>query len=278
MNFDVVPAHELPLDSQAPIFNRAFAGYLAGWTDIDAAGLAKLICAQGVDLCHSRFVCSNGMLAGFGYVNRTANVSRLTCMGVVPEARRTGAAAFLLSHLLEEAKLRTDEAIVLEVFEQNLPALTLYRRNKFRELMRLFGWRRVATKIGLETAGNLEEISLLEAIQIHGPHDFPDIPWQISRHAVAKLADARAYRIDNLYVVISDPAATPVRIYSLLGYDGGNGATARNVLTAVLNKFPKSEFFAREIFPEQFGPEIFQPLGFVREPLNQILMRHDLRS
>jgi hypothetical protein len=53
MNFDVVSTHELPLDGQAPIFNRAFAGYLAGWTNIDAAGLAKFICAQGVDLCHS---------------------------------------------------------------------------------------------------------------------------------------------------------------------------------------------------------------------------------
>src|ERR1700720_4578236 len=120
MSFEIVPAHELPLDSQAPIFNRAFAGYLAGWADIDAAGLARLICAQGIDLCHSRFVGSNGALAGFGYITRTANVSRLASMGVVPEGRRTGAAAFLLSHLLEEAKLGADEAIVLEVFEQNL--------------------------------------------------------------------------------------------------------------------------------------------------------------
>jgi Acetyltransferase (GNAT) family len=206
------------------------------------------------------------------------NVSRLASMGVVPEARRTGAAAFLLSHLLEEAKLRMDEAIVLEVFEQNLPALTLYRRNKFRELMRLFGWRRVATTIGLKSADDLEEISLRKATQMEGSVDFPDLPWQISRHAVAKLADARAYRIDNLCVVISNPAATPVRIYALLGYDGSNGTAARDVLAAVLKQFAACEFFAREIFPEQFGPEIFQPLGFVREPLNQFLMRLDLRS
>jgi hypothetical protein len=47
---------------------------------------------------------------------------------------------------------------------------------------------------------------------------------------------------------------------------------------AVLRKFPESEFFAREIFPEEFGPKVFEPLGFKREPLNQILMRHDLKS
>jgi hypothetical protein len=212
-------------------------------------------------------VRSSGALAGFGYIDRTGNVSRLAGMGVVPEARRTGAAAFLLSHLLDEARLRTDEAMVLEVFEQNLPALTLYRRNKFRELTRLVGWRRLATKIETKTVGNLEEISLLAATQTCGPVDFSDIPWQASRHAVAKLADARAYRIDNLCVVIINPAATPVRIHALLGYDGVNGTAARDVLASVLKKFPESEFFGREIF---------QPFGFVREPLNQILMRHDL--
>jgi len=57
-----------------------------------------------------------------------------------------------------------------------------------------------------------------------------------------------------------------------------DSATARNVLAAVLKKFPESEFFAREIFPEELGPKVFELLGFVREPLNQILMRHDLQS
>lgn len=276
MHFDIVPAHDLPPDVQAAIFNRAFAGYLVGWNEIDAAGLAKLICAQGIDLCHSRFVRANGALVGFGYIDRTGNVSRLASMGVVPDARGSGAAQFLVSHLFDDARSRPDEAVMLEVFEQNLPALALYRRNKFRELMRLFGWRRVAQKIEMQIDGNLEEISLLAANRICGPLEFPDIPWQISRHAVAKLTDARGYGIGGVCVVISNPVITPIRIHALLGYDSANGATARNVLAAVLEKFAEKEFFAREIFPEQFGPAIFEPLGFVPEPLNQILMRRDL--
>jgi hypothetical protein len=62
------------------------------------------------------------------------------------------------------------------------------------------------------------------------------------------------------------------------GYDRPNETSGRSVLAAVLRKFPESEFFAREIFPEEFGPKVFEPLGFKREPLNQILMRHDLKS
>jgi ribosomal protein S18 acetylase RimI-like enzyme len=276
MSFDVVPAHDLSLNEQASIFNRAFAGYLVGWTDLDAAGLGKFICAQGTDLCHSRFVRVKGELAGFGYVNRTGNISRLAGMGIVPEARRTGAAAFLLSHLLDEAKLRADEAMVLECFEQNLPAMTLYRRHKFRELMRLFGWRRKAGNIGTAIDADLKKISLVEAANISGASDFPDIPWQVSRHAVLKLADARAYGTDSAAIVISHPRVTPIRIYAVLECGRGDRAPARSALGAVIRQFPGNEFFAREVFPQDLGPAVFQPLGFSREPLNQILMRHDL--
>jgi len=225
MNFQIVPVHDIPLDAQASIFNRAFAGYLAGWTDIDATGLAKLICAQSIDLCYSRFVCANGTLTGFGYINRTGNVSRLAGMGVVPEGRASGAAGFLVSHLLDEAKSRSDKTIVLECFEQNLPALALYRRHGFRELMRLFGWRRRPQKVDIPITGDLEEISLLDVAQIRGSRDFPDLPWQTSRHAVMKLANARAYQIDNVCVVVGNPNVAPIRIHALLGYDGfGYGA------------------------------------------------------
>lgn len=139
MNFELVPAHELSLDEQATISNRAFAGYLAGWHDRDTADLSRFISLQGIDLGQSRFARLNGELAGFGYINRTGGISRLAGMAVIPEARRTGVASFIVSKLLEETKARSDEAMVLEVFEQNVPALALYHRHGFRQLMRLLG-------------------------------------------------------------------------------------------------------------------------------------------
>ena len=273
MDFAIVPAHELSFDVQTSIFNRAFAGYLAGWNDLDSATLALFIRGQGADLCYSRFLGANGALVGFGYINRIGNVVRLAGMGIVPEGRRTGASSFLLSRLLDEAKSRGDEAMVLEVFEQNLPGLALYRRHKFRELMRLLGWRRKPQKLDEAIQHDLEEISLITAAQISSPIDFPDFPWPGSRHAVAKTADARAYKIEDASVVISNPNGAPIRVLALLGESSD---ALRNVLGAVLARFQGIEFFARETFPEVFGHEIFEPLGFTKEPLNQILMRHDL--
>jgi ribosomal protein S18 acetylase RimI-like enzyme len=198
MKFEIVPAHDLPFEAQARIFNRAFASYLVAFKEMDASGLAQFVCAQGVDLCYSRFGRVNGDLAVFGYVNCTGNISRLAAMGVVPDARRSGAANFLLSHLIDEAKARADQAMVLECFEQNGAALALYRKNKFREVTQLFGWRRSPGPLNILAGCDTEEISLIEASHISCRIDFPDLPWQVSRHAVAKIPEGRAYRIKNI--------------------------------------------------------------------------------
>ena|ERR1700726_446292 len=112
----------------------------------------------------------------------------------------------------------------------------------------------------------------IEAIKQSGNPGFTD---EASRHAVAKAADARAYKIGDASVVVSNPNVAPIRILALLG-NSSDASALRNVLGAVLARFHAIEFFARETFPEVFGPDIFEPLGFVKEPLNQILMRHDL--
>ena len=276
MNFEIVPAPELSLAEQAKILSDAFAGYLIGSITTDATGLAQFLSAQGADLCYSRFVRTNsGALTSFGYIARTGNVPRLASMGTVPAGRRSGAAGHLLSCLMAEAKTRGDPAMVLEVFEQNGPALALYRQHKFREMTRLFGWRRKSDPAasGKKT---LAEIPLLRAGRMRSPLEYPELPWQISRFAILKLPSVRAFAVDDACVIVSDPGRQPIRVHALLGFGGNDWRAGRIVLGAVLAEFPKSEFFAAQTFPEPFGSEIFEPLGFEREPLNQFLMRREL--
>ena len=276
MDFEIVPAHELLLAEQANIFNRAFAGYLAGWSEMDAGALARFLCAQGADLCYSRFVRAKGELAGFGYINRTGNISRLAAMGTVPEARRTGAAAHLLSQLVDESKTRGDAAMMLEVFEQNLPALALYRRYGFHELSRLFGWRR-STQVTVPQyqPNELGEISAIDLSQMRSLFEYPRIPWQISRQAMAKVPAARVFGKDEACVVVGDTAVQSIRVHAFFAAQQDWNAL-RNILAAIIQQLANREFFAPAVFPEQFGLEIFAPLGFVREPLNQLLMRREL--
>lgn len=281
MQFQVVPAYELPLAEQAAVANRAFAGYIGGWADLDAGTLAKFLTLQGSDLLYSRFIRSEAGLVGFGYINRTANLVRLSGMGIIPEARGTGAARHLLDHLLGEAEDRGDEAMLLEVIEQNPRALAVYRRHDFRELGRLVGWRRAAdAAVPKDVRADGEEISPLQALRIPAALDYPDLPWQISRHAAAKLPVSRAFHTDTVCMIIGDPEAAPVRLHSCIAIDPPHAMVwrdFRSVLAGIIARFPRREFFAPAIFPEEFGTMLFEPLGFKREPISQFLMRRDLR-
>ena len=283
MPLEIVPAHDVPLAEQARIFTDAFTGYVAGSFAMDAAAMARLICAQGADLCYSRFARNADGLCGFGYITRAGHIARLAGMGVVAPARRKGVARELLLHLIEEARERGDRMMVLEVIEQNPAACCLYRSENFRELSRLVGWRRAAG-VSLpdppaQVAPILEEIAPLTASQLPSSLEFPELPWQVSRHAVAKLARGRAYSSSGNVIVIDDPGGSgPIRISALSSCapDRVDWPALRATFLAVLRRHSDREFFAPAIFPEEFGDEIFAPLGFQREPLRQFLMRRDL--
>ncbi|HMJ05638.1 MAG TPA: GNAT family N-acetyltransferase, partial [Chthoniobacterales bacterium] len=181
MNFEIIPAAALSLSEQARVVNAAFAGYVAGWGDLDAEGLAQFLCLQGADLSHSRFLRTADGSAGFGYINRIARIPRLATMGLEPAARGTGAAAYLLNHLLGEATERGDGAMVLEVIEQNPRALTCYRRQGFRELTRLTGWRRTGGFVPTGRDLAVEEIPICDALKLASGRDYPELPWAITR-------------------------------------------------------------------------------------------------
>jgi len=173
----------------------------------------------------------------------------------------------LLRHLLDEARARGDRMMFLEVIEQNPPAYALYEKEGFRSLARLCGWRRPPGGATAELSGEFAEISLAVASQLPSAREFPELPWQISRDAVAKLESARAFASDRALAVISDPTATgPIRVHAV---------SSRQALSAVLQRHLDREFVARPFFPESLGQEIFEPLGFTREPLTQWLMRFE---
>jgi GNAT superfamily N-acetyltransferase len=278
MTLEMIPAYDVPLAEQAKVFSEAFTGYIGGPLEMDAAALARFILHQGADLSYSYFARTDARLTGFAYINRTGNVSRVAGMGVVPTARRTGLARRLLVHLLEEARIRGDQAMLLEVIEQNPAAHRLYLQQGFREIGHLPSWRRKANTPGSESTAQLEEISLIKASQIPSALEYPDLPWQISRHAIAKLTAARAYRSGDTLIVMGDPEVSPVRLHGLSCSNRMDWPALRATLRAVLQRYPDREFFAPAVFPEQFGHQVFQPLGFAREPLSQFLMRYDLGS
>lgn len=276
MTFEIIPAYEVPMAEQAKVFSQAFTDYVGGSFEMDAASLARFIFHQGADLAFSYFMRTDAGLAGFAYINRNGNISRVAGMGVVPAARRSGLARRLLAHLLEEAQTRGDHAMMLEVIEQNPAAHRLYAQQGFREAGHLLSWRRKANPPANESIEPLEEVSLIRASQIPSALEYPEIPWPISRHAIAKSAAKYAFRSGQKLIVVGDLEVTSVRVHALSCSDRMDWAGLRETLRGLLQRYPDREFFTPPVFPEQFGHEVFQPLGFAREPLSQFLMRYDM--
>jgi ribosomal protein S18 acetylase RimI-like enzyme len=276
VKFEIVSASELSLADQAAAFNAAFAGYVGGTFELDATSLASFISLQGIDLSYSRFARDErGQLVSFGFVNKTGSVARLAGMGTIASARRSGIAAALLSTLLSEARERGESVMILEVIEQNPPALQLYESAGFLRVTRLLGWRG-SSQGAQRPEKESRDLSMFEALQIPTVPEYPALPWPVCRFSAAKVRRAQAFALDEVAMVIGDPTGSPIRLQAFFGLNGTNWETVRNLTASVLRKFSGREFYAPPIFPEEFAGPVFAPLGFRQEQLSQFFMRKDL--
>jgi ribosomal-protein-alanine N-acetyltransferase len=81
---------------------------------------------------------------GFALGHVTAEEAELWSIGVVPPCRRRGIAGALLRKTVEWAREAGAASLVLEVGEDNAPALALYRRHGFHPVGRREGYYRRA--------------------------------------------------------------------------------------------------------------------------------------
>lgn len=276
MNFETVPAAEISFAEQARIINAVFEGYVGGWHDLTAETLTKFLCLQGADIFYSRFVRGNQEWAGLAYISRNGNILRLATMGIVPSARGSGASSTLINHLFEEMRSRGDKTMTLEVVQQNPRAVALYRRHHFRQTAQLIGWRLgELAAIPNESLPEPEEIPVALALNAPNPRNYPEIPMQVSRFAIAKVEGTRAFRVGDVCVVIGNPTAAEVRVHGFFS-QSHNWENLRAALTSVIRQFPECTFFTPPVFLEEYGTQVFEPLGFAREPISQFYMRYDL--
>ena len=83
-------------------------------------------------LMFARVAERDGQLAGYSLTWLGAGAGHLGNIAVVEAERRRGVARALLLDLIEEARRRTVEEIVLEVRVSNFAAQALYRAHSFR--------------------------------------------------------------------------------------------------------------------------------------------------
>ncbi|MBI5424175.1 MAG: GNAT family N-acetyltransferase [Opitutae bacterium] len=276
MAFTFPSIFDFGLEPAAQVLARGFSDYFVSIPATPAMLLA-MVRGDSVDLTASRVAVRDGQPVGAALIARRGWTSRLAGMAIVPEARRTGVGRALMDQLLTEARARSERAMVLEVIEQNAPAVQLYEVCGFQKIRRLTGHagRPAASAEAGDSA--LEEIDPRTLAALVAEHGLPDLPWQISAETIAQATPpALAFRLGPSALLISSPAADTIGIRAIVTERTHRGrGHSLALLRAVIAEFPGKEWRASAIFPEEMG-ETFTAAGLARTPLSQWQMSRAL--
>jgi GNAT superfamily N-acetyltransferase len=227
---------------------------------------------DSTDLTSSRVLLADGEPAGIALIARRGWASRLAAMGIAQEFRGMGAGSWFMEQLIRDAFERGEREMVLEVIEQNEPAVHLYEKCGFEIVRRLIGFIR---KDAVEEEGHeLHEIDLREAGRLISQYGLTDLPWQLSGESIVQLnPPARAFRDGQAYIVISNPEAKDIVIWSLLVEPDARGdGLALGILKTVIAMYPGKTWHVSAILPEELGT-VYETAGFTREQLSQWQMK-----
>src|SRR5262249_5720447 len=150
--------------------------------EADAAAWQALVSRFDLDLEASRVAVDGSGLALLGLRGARGWVGG---MGVDPDHRRHGTGRALMAALIEQARLRAVRTLMLEVLDQNRPAIALYEALGFERVRSLDVWLLSAP---LESPLHAREIPADEALAWIAERRTQPEPWQRDEASVRRFA------------------------------------------------------------------------------------------
>lgn len=271
MELDIRSATDYPLPDLVALLNRGFENYFIP-IQFNNSTFLTMLRKDSVELSASRVLRANEEPSGIALIARRGAASRLAGMGISEGIRSQGAGTWFMEKLLQEARERQDREMVLEVIQQNGPAVRLYQKYGFQTVRKLIGLIRRDTSE--HKMRDLQDLDLRRMGSLISRYGLADLPWQISGETIAHLTPpARAYCNGPAYAVISNPNAEHIVIWSLLVEPPARGNNlGTDMLQRVMAHHPGKTWHVPAIFPEEFA-KVFEGAGFEREELSQWQMR-----
>jgi ribosomal protein S18 acetylase RimI-like enzyme len=278
MNLATRPASNYPVSDLVSILNQGFEDYFIPIQFTNPMFL-NMLHKDGIDLANSRVLLAESGPCGIALIapRGARRTSRLAAMGIAKEMRGRQAGSWFMKELIDEACKRGDKEMVLEVIEQNEPAVKLYRKYGFDAVRRLVGYICKGNEAETHKEDKLQEVDLQEMSRLISQYGLHDLPWQLSGDTIAKMnPPVHAYRKDQAYIVFSNPEAEHVVIWSLLVEPEARGrGLASRMLRQVIANYPGKTWHIPALCPEEFG-EVFARAGFEKETLSQWQMKVSL--
>jgi ribosomal protein S18 acetylase RimI-like enzyme len=234
--------------------------------------------AENLDPFASGLYYSNETLAAVVMIARRGWTSRLAAMAVAPDFRGRGVGKDLLKLALEAATLRKDRAMILEVFEQNPAAVSLYASAGFRRVRKLVGYDFVhpGAGIGGSDVSRLHEIDPLIVARLIAQEGEPDLPWMLAPETLAAATlPAQALHLDEIaFATVADPKAEKVVIQTVLVRKAHRGkGWGSKILGALEALFADRPLRIPPLVPETLAPGLFRRAGWQPHALSLLEMR-----
>lgn len=271
MKLELRPLLDYGLQEAVTLMNLGFSDYFIH-IELTLPMFLNMARTESIDLGSSRIIWLDDEAVGIALIARRGWTSRLATMAIAPASRGRGAGRAAMDLLLAEASTRGDHAMVLEVIENNAPAVRLYEACGFHTERRLVSYE--GTFAGTEERAELKEVDIREVARLVTMYGLDDLPWQISGESLAQSgAPSKGYQLDDACVVISNPEAEQVAIRSLIVRPESRGqGQARRLIEAVIAKYPGKKWLVPALCPEEVGP-VFEKVGLQRGELSQLQMR-----
>lgn len=240
---------------------------------LDAPGFDRRFRPEHLDTEASLLMFDGDRPAAICLIARRGWTCRCAAMAIAPEFRRQGLGLKVMRQVIGEAKARGDKRFVLEVIEQNPPAIELYQRAGLSVVRRLVGYSRPAQTEDPDP--DLIEIDPIDVSRQMVQHFPLDVPWDyMPENLCSKAAPTKAWTLDGrVFALATDTPGERAILWSLVTQmDHRRKGYGRRMVSAVSAAFGGKALSTPVAFPDDINPGFFERTGFSPVKISQFEM------
>lgn len=138
---DLIPASAFSFEELTEAYNNTRVDYLVPMP-MNAARLREYVETYDVDMDCSVVAVDGNEVLGLAMLGVREQRAWITRLGIIRSKRRQGTGWQMVTHLIEQARQKNADHIIIEVIKNNVPAHSLFHKAGFCEIRELLVLRR----------------------------------------------------------------------------------------------------------------------------------------